>query len=248
MIADDDIAPGMPLTIDLAVQKLFRDQRPGTVWRVDVGQGVRRVLVRDETNGVLRDFRKYPHTGARYREVFAQELTAKQSTLVFGERIDALTFENRAHIQSCDLCGELDPVGAVGRCGRCLDVERVVRYRWNHEPTVDADYARALVRHELRIEEQPSMRKVLEQLDGLAPWHLLSEPFVSEPIDDRLRLRAVLLEKAWRGALASIIVLTSNRADRWATEGGGGHTIRFRVDADVIRVEATGEIVAVRRA
>lgn len=247
-MADEDLVPGVPATIDLTYDKLFRDERPATVWRVDVGPGVRRVLVRDETNGVLRDFRKYPHTGARYREAQAQELSAKGSFLVFGERRDALTFENRAHIQSCDLCGELDPVGALGRCGRCLEVEMVVRRR-SGGPPVDADYARALVRHELAIEEQPSMRGVLEQLDGLAPWHFLSEPFVNDEdgLDDRLAWRAVLLEKVWRGSFGSLVVLPSVRGHRWTTTRDGSHSARFHVEASEIRVEPTAEVIAVRR-
>ena len=52
---DEGLAIGQPLVIWLSVVERFIDERPATLVRVDVDDatGARRLLVRDETNGVL---------------------------------------------------------------------------------------------------------------------------------------------------------------------------------------------------
>jgi hypothetical protein len=58
---DEGLAIGQPLVIWLSVVERFIDERPATLVRVDVDDatGARRLLVRDETNGVLRSFVKH---------------------------------------------------------------------------------------------------------------------------------------------------------------------------------------------
>lgn len=239
------------LVIWMSVADRFSDERPATLVRVDFDdvRGTRRLLVRDETNGVLRSFLKLPGD-----DVFAEHEPLKRCVaVVTNERRDGVVMHERSRVQSCDLCGQPDVFGGRGnsrsRCGRCLVARDCTPATLLAVP-VDADLARALVRFEIAIEDAPHLRRTLAELDGLAPWHIASEPFAQSAwrFNDVLDARTRLVEAMWRGELvhgATVEVATNVFDDEhpWCSSRGA---IAFVVGLDAIRVRATDEVVAER--
>lgn len=259
-VNDEGLAAGQPLGICMSVVGRFIDERPATLVRNDLddASGARRLLVRDETNGVLRAFFKRagnrefaePHEPTK-RCVLTSSTPPPPRSQPWTPR-DAVSLHERARVQSCDLCGEPDVFGARGnfrsRCGRCISARDCVPSTLLAVP-VDADLARALVRHELTIEDAPHLRGVLAELDGLAPWSIASTPFAQSAwgLRDVLDARARLVEAMWRGELvpgASVEVATSADDDHpWCSSRG---VIAFVVGAQSVYVRTTNEVVAER--
>ncbi len=248
---DEGLTSGQPLVIWMSVVERFIDERPATLVRNDFDEtnGTRRLLVRDEINGVVRSFLKRAGNSE-----FAEphEPLKRCVAVVTNERRDGVVMHERSRVQSCDLCGEPDVFGARGnhrsRCGRCVVARDCTPATLLAVP-VDADLARALLRYELTVEEEPFMRRALAELDGLTPWRIASEPFAQAAwgIDDVLDARARLVEAMWRDELvhgATIEVATSADDDHsWRSSRGA---IAFVVEHDVIRVRTTDEVVAGR--
>lgn len=242
---------GQPLGIWMSVVDRFIDERPATLVRNDVDDatGTRRLLVRDETNGVLRAFVKH----AGNREFAEAHEPLKRCVITFAPNVrDNVVMHEKARVQSCDWCGEPDVFGARGnfrsRCGRCLNARDCAPSTLLAVP-VDADLARALVRYELRIEEAPHLRVVLAELDGLAPWNIASTPFAQSGwgMHDVLDARTRLVEAMWRGELLpghTLEVATNAPDDHpWCSSRGA---IAFVVGAQAIYVRTTDEVVAER--
>jgi hypothetical protein len=162
---------------------------------------------------------------------------------------------DRSRIQSCDVCGEPDVFGARGnfrsRCGRCVVARDCVPATLLATP-VDPDLARALLRHELTIEEAPFLRRALDEIDGLAPWRIAGEPFAQSAwgMNDVLDARARLVEAMWRGELVpgATVEVATNVLDEehpWCSSRGA---IAFAVGSEKIYVRTTDEVVAERAA
>jgi hypothetical protein len=248
---DEGLAIGQPLVIWMSVVERFIDERPATLVRSDFDDatGAQRLLVRDETNGVLRSFVK--RAGA-HEFAEAHEPIKRCVVVITDARRDGVVMHERSRVQSCDLCGEPDVFGARGnfrsRCGRCIVPRDCVPATLLATP-VDVDLARALLRHELVIEEAPFMRAALAALDGTAPWHIASEPFAQPAwgLGDVLDARARLVEAMWRGELvpgATVEVATNAHDDHpWCSSRGA---IAFVVGRDAIYVRTTDEPIAER--
>jgi hypothetical protein len=248
---DEGLAIGQPLVIWMSVVDRFIDERPATLVRNDVDDATaaRRLLVRDETNGVVRSFIKRAGNNE-----FAEphERLKRCVVVVSAERRDGVVMHEKSRVQSCDLCGEPDVFGARGnfrsRCGRCVFARDCVPATLLATP-VDADLARALLRYELTLDEEPFLRRALAELDGLSPWRIASEPFAQSAwhMQDVLDARTRLVEAMWRGELvhgATVEVATGADDDHpWCSSRGA---IAFIVERDVIRVRTTDEPVAER--
>lgn len=194
---DEGLAVGQPLGIWTSAADLFVDERPATLVRNEVlAEGARTLTVRDETNGNLRVFVKR----AERDEFHERGVRPRLRSVITLEPRDVVVMHERSRVQSCDLCGELDVFGARGngrsRCGRCVNARDCVPRTLRDAP-VGADLARALLRYELAIEDSPMLRRALDELDGLRPWRVFSEPFVPH----RLDARDLLVRAMWEGEL-----------------------------------------------
>jgi hypothetical protein len=246
VLSDEALAPGQLFTIQLSMLERFVDERPATLLRNETKRSQRKLFVRDETNGVIRAFTKpFPHDASEFTETHL--VRGKRAVLVHEVAEDRVVMHEPARIASCSLCEERDVFGAPAvdgaLCARCITAADCSR------GGVDADFARALLRHELATHERASMRAMLSRLDGFAPWTFFPEKFAQAAwgFDDALRARAVLVDHAWRGALE-----VGNAVDVFALNAGDAHPwlddrkrMRFTVNATTITAR-DGDVVATR--
>lgn len=257
----EGLAVGQPFVISARLSGFFTDVRPATLVRKETTRdGHAYLLARDETNGKLRAFEEL---GGSFVAVTSDVGKHAVLDVISGPHAsihDVVEMHHRAVIQSCDLCGEEDVFGVRAhgrsRCGRCVSIDECVGGDVGGDVGVggsgaaDADLVRALIRAERAIEDHPSMARVLAQLDGLRPWHVMSECFAppSWGCEDLLPMRESLVRWLWANSNGSEVGRTFAARSPWALHPWAAHDSRvtFTVGADTIVVAATNDVIATR--